>query len=118
MLQGCFLKLRQVIVGKGSVSRTAQISSGNMTGELQDRHPTTTRDLDSTNDHDFMRLDTPFPDTPLRGQVLRIHFTVLEESKHRSHDVLRELGQSNRIALVRFVADWYMSLERTIPTPL
>jgi hypothetical protein len=63
-------------------------------------------------------LDTPFPDTPLRDLVLKIHLSGLEESIYRSPDVLHELGQSNGIALGRFVADLYLSLELAIPTPL
>jgi hypothetical protein len=71
-----------------------------------------------------MGPDTPFPDTPLRGRVLRIHLNGLwilrglEESFHRSPDVLNELGQSNGIAVGRFVADLYLSLELAIPMPL
>jgi len=65
-------------------------------------------------------LDTPFPDTPVRGGVLKVHLSLsrLEESFHRSPDVLDELGQSNGIAMGRFVADLYLSLELAIPTPL
>jgi hypothetical protein len=63
-------------------------------------------------------MDTPFSDTPFRDLVLQIHLGGLEESIYRSPDVLHELGQSNRIALRRFVADLYLSLELAIPTPL
>jgi len=63
-------------------------------------------------------LDTPFPDTPFRDRVLNIHLSVLEESIHRSPDVLHELGESNGIAQGRFVADLYLSLEFAISTPL
>lgn len=55
---------------------------------------------------------------PLRDRVLNIHLSVIVESFHRSPDVLRELGQSNGIALGRFVPDMYLSLELAIPTPL
>ena len=61
---------------------------------------------------------TPFPDTPLRGRVLRIPLSGLEESIHRSPNVLYELGQSNGIAQGRLVADLYLSLELAVPTPL
>jgi hypothetical protein len=75
--------------------------------------------MDSTNDHDFVGLDTPFPDTPLRDRVLKIHLSVLEESIHRSPDVVRELGQRSMIALVAFRRGFvsYLSLELAIPTP-
>jgi hypothetical protein len=43
---------------------------------------------------------------------------VLEESIYRSPNVLHELGQSNGIALRRFVADLYLSPELAKPTPL
>ena len=65
-----------------------------------------------------MGLNTPFPDTPLRERVLNVHLSVPEESIHRSSDVLRELGQSNGIALGCFVADLYLSPELAVPTPL
>jgi hypothetical protein len=42
----------------------------------------------------------------------------LEEGVDRSPNVLHELGQSNGIALLRFIADLYLSLELAIPTPL
>ena len=75
--------------------------------------------MDSTNDHDLVGLDsTPFPNTPLRVLVLKVHLSGPEESLHGSPDVLYESGQSNRIALGRFVADLYLSLELAIPTPL
>lgn len=65
-----------------------------------------------------MGLDTPFPDMPTRDRVLKVHLSRLEESFHRSPDVLDELGQSNGIAIGRFVADLYLSLVLAIPTPL
>ncbi len=67
-----------------------------------------------------MRLDTPFPDTPLGELVLKIHFGVgaLEESFDRSPYVLGEFEQSDGIALGRFIADLYLSLELAISTPL
>jgi hypothetical protein len=80
--------------------------------------------VDSTNDHDFVGLNTLIANKPLRGRVLRIHLnglwilSGLEESFHRLPDVLNELGQSNGIAVGRFVADLYLSLELAIPTPL
>lgn len=55
---------------------------------------------------------------PLRDRVLNIHLSVIEESLHRSPNVLCELGQSDGTALGRFVADMYLSLELAIPTPL
>jgi len=57
------------------------------------------------------------PDMPLRDRVLRIHLRIVEENFHRSPNVLRELGESNHIALGRFVANLYQSLELAIPTP-
>jgi hypothetical protein len=63
-------------------------------------------------------LDTPLPNTPLRDRDFKIQLRFLDESFHRSPDVLHELGQSNGIALGRFVADLYLSLEFAIATPL
>ena len=92
--------------------------SKDITGQLHEGHPTARRDLDRPDDHYFVGLNTPFPDMPTRDRVLRIHLGSLEESFHRSPDVLSELGQSDGIAIGRFVADLYLSLELSIPTPL
>jgi hypothetical protein len=74
--------------------------------------------LDGPDDDDFVGLDTPFPKTPLRDLVLKIHLSGLEESIHRSPDVLCELGQSNGVAIWRFVADLDLPLKLAISMPL
>jgi hypothetical protein len=96
---GAFQTLRPVAKEKEKKGGGTKMVSKNITGQLHEWHPTARWDLDGPDDHDFVGLDTPFPDTPFRDLVLQIHLGILEESIHRSPDVLCELGQSNGIAL-------------------